>query len=219
MHWGPLRLTLWTLGSKLLAVLCELATVAQWPGDGRPCGSIVRGLSIAHLEVVYSLEVFMFCSACGAEIQPQFTVCPKCRRPLAPASAAIPPSRRLDRHIGILGTLWLIAGALFAIPGLVLTTMSKIVRIAVPSTETVGRFVAPLVLSIIGFTLLIIAAGGILVGLGLRSRHPWARTAAIVLGIFSLFHPPLGTALGIYTLWVLLSDQGGAEYYHLTRTA
>jgi len=159
----------------------------------------------------------MFCSACGAEIQPQFTACPKCQRPLTPAAAAIPPSR-LDRHIGILSTLWLITGALFAIPGFILMTMSKIARIAVPATEEVGRFVAPLALSIIGFTLLVIAAGGILVGLGLRSRLPWGRTAAIVLGILSLFHPPLGTALGIYTLWVLLGDQSGAEYQRLART-
>jgi hypothetical protein len=37
-----------------------------------------------------------------------------------------------------------------------------------------------------------------------------------VLAILALFHPPFGTALGIYTLWVLLSDEGGAEYRRMT---
>jgi hypothetical protein len=43
--------------------------------------------------------------------------------------------------------------------------------------------------------------------------------AAIVVGIVALLHPPFGTALGIYTLWVLLTDQGGVEYDRLAHAA
>jgi len=160
----------------------------------------------------------MFCSACGAQIQPQFTFCPNCQRPISSAMAPPLPGR-LDRHLRTLGILWIIAGGLFVIPGLILMTISSIVRVAIPATETVGRFVAPLVLSVIGGSLFLVAAGGILVGWGLMKLQPWARMAAIVLGIVSLLHPPFGTALGIYTLWVLLSDQGGAEYDRLAHAA
>ena len=156
----------------------------------------------------------MFCSTCGAQIQPQFTVCPNCRQPI-PATVAIALPGRLDRHLRTLGILWVVAGALFVIPGLLLMTLSGVVRLAVPAAETIGRFVAPLVLSIVGGSLFVVAAGGILVGWGLLKHLHWARVAAIVLGIVSLLHPPFGTALGIYTLWVLLSDQGGAEYDRL----
>jgi hypothetical protein len=156
----------------------------------------------------------MFCSACGAPVQPQFTVCPNCQRPI-PGVLPVTPPGRLDHHLHILGTLWVIAGALFVIPGFVLMMISGVVRLAVPATETIGRFVAPMVLSIIGGSLFLVAAGGIFVGWGLLKHQPWARVAAIVLGIVSLLHPPFGTALGIYTLWVLLSDQGGAEYDRL----
>lgn len=97
--------------------------------------------------------------------------------------------------------------------------ISGVVRLAIPATETVGRFVAPLVLSIIGGSFFIVALGGMLVGWGLIKFQPWARMAAIVLGIVSLLHPPFGTALGIYTLWVLLSDQGGVAYQRLARAA
>ena len=48
-------------------------------------------------------------------------------------------------------------------------------------------------------------------------RSPWARTAAIILGVLALFHPPLGTALGVYSLWVLLADERGDEYRYLAR--
>jgi hypothetical protein len=97
--------------------------------------------------------------------------------------------------------------------------ISNVVRLGIPATEAVPRFVAPLVLSIIGGSLFIVAGGGILVGWGLLKFQPWARMAAIVLGIVSLLHPPFGTALGIYTLWVLLSDQGGMEYDRLAQHA
>ena len=48
-------------------------------------------------------------------------------------------------------------------------------------------------------------------------RAPWARTTAIILGVLALFHPPLGTALGVYTLWVLVADEHGDEYRYLAR--
>ena len=83
----------------------------------------------------------------------------------------------------------------------------------------VARTLGPLLLTVIGGTFLLIAVGGILVGVGLKDRKPWARTVAIVLGVIALFHPPIGTALGIYTLWVLMSDEGGAEYRRLSATS
>lgn len=160
----------------------------------------------------------MFCSSCGAQIQPELTVCPNCRRPI-PTGVAITLPGRLDRHLRTLGIFWVVAGALFVIPGLVLMTISSIVRTAIPATESVARVAAPLVLSIIGGSLFLVAVGGILVGWGLLKHQSWARIAAIVLGIVSLLHPPFGTALGIYTLWVLLSDQGGVEYDRLARAS
>jgi hypothetical protein len=63
------------------------------------------------------------------------------------------------------------------------------------------------------------AAVGVCVGLGLMYRASWARTAAIILGILALFHPPFGTALGVYSLWVLLADESGDEYQCLARAS
>ena len=160
----------------------------------------------------------MFCSACGAQIQPHYSICPNCQRPI---SAAMTPSLpgRFDRHVHILGILWIIAGALFLIPAFILVIVSNFVRFAIPAAETLGRFVAPLVLSVIGGSLFIVAACGILLGWGLLRLQPWARMAAIVVGIVALLHPPFGTALGIYTLWVLLTDQRGVEYDRLAHAA
>jgi hypothetical protein len=45
-------------------------------------------------------------------------------------------------------------------------------------------------------------------GLAVRQRQPWSRVVALGLGVANLFILPLGTALGIYTVWVLLNDEG-----------
>jgi hypothetical protein len=47
------------------------------------------------------------------------------------------------------------------------------------------------------------AAPGLVIGLGLLKRRPWARLLGIVMSAVSLMHIPLGTALGVYGLWVL----------------
>ena len=66
-----------------------------------------------------------------------------------------------------------------------------------------------------GFVALFIAAlsvPGVIAGYGLLTRKPWARILAIILGVISLIRFPWGTALGIYTLWVLLSKDGAAQF-------
>jgi hypothetical protein len=46
----------------------------------------------------------------------------------------------------------------------------------------------------------------------LIQREPWARLVALVLGFIALFNVPFGTAVGVYTLWVLLPAQSQQEY-------
>jgi hypothetical protein len=57
------------------------------------------------------------------------------------------------------------------------------------------------------------AAFGFLAGWGLLQKEPWARTIAIVLAFISLFtNIPVGTAMGVYTMWVLLPAAFEQEY-------
>jgi uncharacterized membrane protein YecN with MAPEG domain len=52
---------------------------------------------------------------------------------------------------------------------------------------------------------------------GLFQRESWARILGLVLGFLALLRPPFGTALGIYTLWVLLPEHSSREYDRLSR--
>jgi vacuolar-type H+-ATPase subunit I/STV1 len=52
----------------------------------------------------------------------------------------------------------------------------------------------------------------IVVGYGLHRRASWARMTAIVFACFALLKFPFGTALGIYTLWVLAPAVSATQY-------
>ena len=73
-----------------------------------------------------------------------------------------------------------------------------------------GAFAAPIAaligLSIAGF-LLLLSAPAIIGGWGLIKYKRWSRVLMIVISALHLLSFPLGTALGIYGLWVLLNDQ------------
>jgi hypothetical protein len=78
--------------------------------------------------------------------------------------------------------------------------------------EAPTSFLRPL-LSVIALLLLAKAACGFIAGWGLLQHEPWARVIVLVLAFLSLFtNIPFGTALGIYTMWVLLPAQSEQEY-------
>ena len=60
-------------------------------------------------------------------------------------------------------------------------------------------------LSIAG-PLLLIAPLKIVGGIALLQRRPWARILVLVLSFLSLIMFPIGTAYGVYAIWVLMKD-------------
>lgn len=157
----------------------------------------------------------MYCSVCGHALTPAGAFCPECgkpagTRPLAPAEG------RIGGHIRLLGILWLTLSAVRIIPGLVL------VLLAWPAS----RFLPPEMpgfvlgfLPLIGSLFLLSAALGIAAGWGLLARAPWARVLAVVTAFLNLMDIPLGAALGVYTLWVLLPADSEREYRSVSRAA
>ena len=59
---------------------------------------------------------------------------------------------------------------------------------------------------------LLLGIPGIVAGYGLLRRRAWGRILAMVVGFLGLVNFPLGTAIGIYTFWVLLQN-AAADYF------
>jgi len=97
--------------------------------------------------------------------------------------------------------LLIIFGGAFGIVGTVLHQTEA--TMAWPLIAGIGGLVA----GAITIYLLIISIPSIVAGIGLINFKPWARTVGIVISALHLLHIPLGTALGIYGLWVLVSRE------------
>lgn len=157
----------------------------------------------------------MFCDRCGAELQPGQNFCPNCGKGMA-AGAPGPAPSRIGGHLRLLGILWLAISGIRLIPGIVLVTIFR------PDVQFLPPDVPPFVPDLIhGLGVLFIGGAvlGIIAGWGLLARQSWARMLAIIFACFSLLDIPLGTALGIYTLWVLLPAKSEQEYRQLASPA
>jgi hypothetical protein len=59
---------------------------------------------------------------------------------------------------------------------------------------------------VVGVLLVALGVPGVIAGWGLMNFRPWARILVIILSILHLPSIPLGTAIGVYGLWVLFND-------------
>jgi hypothetical protein len=159
----------------------------------------------------------MYCSGCGQPIAPYQQVCAHCGKPaVAAAPAGFIPYTRVQRHVHTLAILWLVY-SIFAILAwfMAIPFLGFIFNHGghglyhgdFPFGMSMGWFV-PIITAVV----YIRSGFGLLVGIGLLRRDRWARPLALVVGILMLLKIPFGTALGIYTLWVLAPAQSGHEY-------
>lgn len=111
----------------------------------------------------------------------------------------------MERHIKLLGALYIIFGSLFLIGAIViyfaLTTAGLL------SGDETAIFVTEIVALAVGAFLLVISIPGIIAGIGLLKYRLWAKTLALIIGLINLINFPIGTIIGVYTIWVLMNSQ------------
>jgi hypothetical protein len=127
---------------------------------------------------------------------------------------------RVSRHIHTLGILWCVYGAYRLLAGVV--AMMFLMGIATPAfmggMGSRGMSFMPFapvmsgLAAVAGCFILLSSCLAFVTGFALITRKPWGRTLAIVAAILSLIKIPIGTAMGIYTLWVLAPSASGMEY-------
>jgi len=119
----------------------------------------------------------------------------------------------LASHLDFLGVLFIIWGILTLLVGLSTLALSvgAVAIITSVNHGQGGQLAAGLTAA--AFTALAVIAivwgvAHIAVGAPLRQHRQSARLIALVLGAIDLLLLPYGTALGVYTLWVLLNEKG-----------
>jgi hypothetical protein len=67
--------------------------------------------------------------------------------------------------------------------------------------------VLPLIATVVGGGMMLLSLPGIIGGIGLLKHKNWARILILIVSVFDILNIPLGTALAVYTFWVLLQDE------------
>jgi hypothetical protein len=170
----------------------------------------------------------MFCSGCGQAIAPGQAFCPQCGRPAGAAIPAVPGFQfQLESYAGkikALSFVWFIYAGLSLVTGIAGLTFARAFLGGHFGLWAHGPWsTGPLppywfgtaVLPVLWMIVLCRSALALATGWGLMEREPWGRVVAIVAAIFSLLKFPFGTALGIWTLVVLLGYRNSSLYEQL----
>jgi len=128
----------------------------------------------------------------------------------------------VQRHLNLLATLWLANGILRAarlssilLAGHILPMLAGW-GFGPPMRGWPWNFL-PFGLYTLAVIQVVFGVAHIVLAWGLFQRQPWARLLGIILGVIALLRIPFGTALGIYTLWVLAPETSAREYEQMSR--
>lgn len=106
-----------------------------------------------------------------------------------------------DTHIQVVGWLFVAHGVLLLLGAA--GTLICFVASGLFSGNVVHTLVSPIVGIVVMAVMAVFALPSLLTGRGLLEGKSWARVVAMILAVFAFFNFPLGTALCIYTFWVL----------------
>lgn len=122
----------------------------------------------------------------------------------------------MDRHIDLAGLLHIVWGALGLLLGVsVLLLAASAVAIAASGLHNGPDIPAALTAVAMTASAIVLLVGGganVWAGVGLRRHRSSARILALGLALLNLFLLPFGTALGLYTFWVLLNHEARARF-------
>lgn len=118
----------------------------------------------------------------------------------------------MESHKRVVGILYIVTGILQFIGMLLLSVLiSSLMPFLADSAEENARWVFEWLVPFINIIAVTIIAffsiPSIIGGAALLQGKSWALTLLLILGCFKLFSFPIGTAIGIYTIWVYAEDK------------
>jgi hypothetical protein len=117
-------------------------------------------------------------------------------------------------HLDVLASLHGIWGVFGALAGLSLWVLAVGTNAALLDLGSVGgpEGAATWLFIMTGAVFVLLGIMMIIVGRSLGRRQNAGRVAALALAVLNLIVVPFGTALGIYTFWVLLNDDARGDF-------
>lgn len=113
-------------------------------------------------------------------------------------------------HVQLVGVLHIVRSILLLLIAMFVFGLLSFIGLA--SEDETAFAILSVVGMFVGGLLFVIALPALIGGIGLLKHQQWARITIIVVSILSLVDIPLGTALGGYSLWVLMREEAAAMF-------
>lgn len=120
-------------------------------------------------------------------------------------------AERLDSHKKILGVIYIVSSVFTLLIALFIrTVMTLAFGLALEEVEAEDARVVEFVMAIMSFLPAFIIVFAVvptfIAGIALITKQSWGPLLAMIVGIFKLFAFPIGTAIGIYAIWIYTED-------------
>jgi len=116
----------------------------------------------------------------------------------------------MEKHINIVAALQIGLSIFNLLIAFLIFTVLKLVGGFVDDAN--GATILSLIADVLAIVFIIISVPGILAGMGLYKRKEWARVLSLILSVIEIFSFPFGTAIGIYSIWVLIQPETITEF-------
>lgn len=123
---------------------------------------------------------------------------------------------KMDQHVTLVAALNIGFGALGVIIGLIV--IIAVTGGGMLSGDSEAIAITSIVGPIVGGIIILLSLPEVIGGLSLLKRKGWGRIFVIIISCLNLIEIPFGTAIGIYSLWVLLHDDTVQLFNDLAKT-
>jgi len=115
----------------------------------------------------------------------------------------------MQKHITVVGALRIgsaIVGLMAAAIIVLLTLGPGLIAHCVDDNDEALAILAMIGVPI-AFFFVVLSAADIIGGIGILRHKNWARYLVMIHSVLDIFNVPIGTALGVYCIWVLAQDE------------
>ena len=115
-------------------------------------------------------------------------------------------NRNMKQHVSFVGALHVGFGIL-GLLGALAVYLAFHFAFGFVEHDPIANRLIPFFGNTISLIIIFFASLGIIGGIGLFSYRPWARILVLIVSAINCFNIPIGTAKGVYSIWVLMQKE------------
>ncbi len=116
-------------------------------------------------------------------------------------------THRAKNHVNLVAVLHIVFGALTITGAIILLFLMQFAIYYIPEDEAFAREIVGSIGYFLGGLIAFFGLIDLLAGVSLYSYKQWTRILVIIISAINCLNFPIGTAKGVYSIWVLMQSE------------